>query len=212
MEARVVAALRERRLQRYNRGMTVSTKERRKLLFMTILVISLVGCSQERKLASERGSLSSGMWSVLVTSEAFREGQPIPAQYTADGGNISPQLTWSGHAQAAEYVVIMQDADSSGDGPTLQWLVYHIPRDITSLPANASATGGPFLQGKNSSGRVGYSGPDVSSGKPHRFYFQVFALDTPLNLPAGADLAVVEQAFQGTVLCRGLLIGTYVRQ
>ena len=112
------------------------------------------------------------------------------------------------HAQAAEYILVVEDADSSGSGPAVQWLVYHIPRNVTSLPANASATGGPFAQGKNYKGKIGYVGPDVSSGKPHRFFFQVFAIDMPLKLDAGADLPALKQSFDGTVLCTGQLIGT----
>ncbi len=192
--------------------MAANSQARQRSLILTILAITFAGCSQEHKVASEKGALSDGLWSVLVKSDAFRESKPIPVEYTADGKNISPPLSWSGHSQAAEYVVVVQDADSGGDEPTVQWLVYHIPRNVTSLPANASATGGSFVQGKNSSGKIGYSGPDVPSGKPHRFFFQVFALDSPLELPPGADLAALDQAFEGTVLCTGRLVGTYVRQ
>ena len=109
-------------------------------------------------------------------------------------------------ARAARRLVYGESA--AGSGPAVQWLVYHIPRNVTSLPANASATGGPFAQGKNYKGQIGYAGPDVSSGKPHRFFFQVFAIDTPLKLDAGADLAALKQSFDGTVLCTGQLIGT----
>jgi len=192
-------------------GMAADTREKLRFWLPTILAITtilLAGCSQERKLASARGELTSGMFSVLVTSDAFRNAQPMPAKYTATGGNVSPQLSWSGHSQAAEYILIVEDADSSGSGPAVQWLVYHIPRNVTSLPANASATGGPFAQGKNYKGQIGYAGPDISSGKPHRFFFQVFAIDTALKLDAGADLAKLKQSFDGTVLCTGQLIGT----
>lgn len=191
--------------------MAVNTKDHLKisiLIALIMIAIPLAGCSQERKLASARGELTSGMWSVLVTSDAFRNGQLIPVKYTAKGGSISPQLSWSGHAQAAEYILVVEDADSAGPGPAVQWLVYHIPRNVTSLPANASATGGPFAQGKNYKGEIGYAGPDVSSGKPHRFFFQVFAIDMPLKLDAGADLAALKRSFDGTVLCTGQLIGT----
>ena len=195
--------------------MATSTKERLNFPILALLAmttIPLAGCSQEGKLASNSGAFKSGFYSLLVTSDAFRDGKAIPAKYTADGENMSPPLSWSGQKQAGEYILIVQDADSRGSKPQLLWLVYNIPRDVTSLPANASAAGGNFQQGMNYKGQVGYAGPDVKSGKPHRIFFQVIALDTPIKAAPGVDLPTLEDLFIGGVLCNGRLIGTYPPQ
>jgi Raf kinase inhibitor-like YbhB/YbcL family protein len=188
-------------------------KQQRKLFWLGLATMATIaGCSQEHKLASNSGAFKSGLYTLDVSSDAFRDQHAIPAKYTADGDNVSPPLSWSGQKQAQEYILIVQDADSHGK-PDMLWLVYNIPPDVTSLPENAAGmAGAKFQQGLNYKGGTGYAGPDVKSGKPHRIFFQVIALDTPVHAPPGSDLATVEDLFIGGVLCNGRLVGTYVKQ
>jgi Raf kinase inhibitor-like YbhB/YbcL family protein len=179
---------------------------------LLIGLLTIAGCSQEHNLASNSGAFHSGSYLLEVSSDAFRDQHAIPAKYTADGENVSPPLSWAGQKQAQEYLLIVQDADSHSK-PDILWLVYNIPRDVTSLPENAAGMpNAKFQQGLNYKGGTGYAGPDVKSGKPHRIFFQVIALDTPIHAPAGADLATLQDLFIGGVLCNGRLVGTYVKQ
>jgi Raf kinase inhibitor-like YbhB/YbcL family protein len=179
---------------------------------LLIGLLTIAGCSQEHNLASNSGPFKSGSYTLEVSSDAFRDQRAIPAKYAADGENVSPPLSWTGQKQAQEYLLIVQDADSSGK-PNILWLVYNIPRDVTSLPENAAGMpDAKFQQGLNYKGGTSYAGPDVKSGKPHRIFFQVIALDTPVHAPPGADLATLEDMFIGGVLCNGRLVGTYVKQ
>src|SRR4051794_16770895 len=113
------------------------------------VAVSAFGCGNaNRNLASNSG-LSGGLWSITVTSPAFRQGDPIPKKYTEDGENVSPPLRWSsGPTGTKGYVVIVEDPDAGKKKPALHWLVYHIPFGTNELPENASATGG-LTQGKN---------------------------------------------------------------
>jgi len=168
-------------------------------------LISLAGCNQESKLAVENPK-SGGLWAILVRSSAFNDGEAIPAKYSAAGGNVSPALKWNaGPGGTKEYVVIVQDANSSGDRPANHWLVYGIPAGVTSLPEGSA---GGFKQGKNYKGEIGYIGPGKTLDE-HRYFFQVLALDRPLDAAEGAEGPDLAAKYQGWVLAKGQLIGTY---
>jgi Raf kinase inhibitor-like YbhB/YbcL family protein len=68
------------------------------------------------------------------------------------------------------------------------------------------------LQGRNSRGQIGYMGPRPPAGDPpHRYHFQVFALDTMLNVAPGADRETLLAAMRDHVLARGEHVGTFQR-
>jgi Raf kinase inhibitor-like YbhB/YbcL family protein len=137
----------------------------------------------------------------------------IPKQYTADGENVSPPLSWSrGPTDTREYVLIVEDADSGGSQPTIHWMVFGIPASTTSLPEGASGRG-DLIQGVNYKGDNKYSGPDPEPGKVHHYFFQVFALNSPTNLAPGADKKAVAAALAGggKVWSKGELVGIYQR-
>jgi len=164
------------------------------------------GCSNENKVATANPR-TGGLWALKVTSSAFGDGEAIPRKYAADGGNLSPALKWnSGPSGTKEFVVIVQDANSSGDRPATQWLVYGIPANVTSLPEGSA---GGFKEGKNHKGQVGYAGPELKGGEEHKYFFQVLALDRPLTAEAGADPQELAKMYDGWILAKGQLIGTY---
>lgn len=182
-----------------------------------VLVVTaavLVGCSAEGKLAS-RGKLSGGLWTVMVSSPAFKHEGEIPEKYTKDGLNVSPPLKWSaGPSGLKEWVLIVEDADAtarSGSGkgrPLCHWLVYKIPAHVTELGERASESL-KYPQGRNYTGESGYAGPNPPKGKKHRYYFQLFALDEVQDFAPGLDGAELVKQFKGHVLSKGQLIGTY---
>ena len=149
-----------------------------------------------------------------VTSSAFTEGAMIPKKYTCDDRNISPPLTWTeGPADTKSYVLIADDPDAPV-GTWVHWVLFNIPANTRELPENVApektlAYG--EKHGKNGWGNIGYGGPCPPSGT-HRYYFKLYALNTSLNLEAGATKADLEKAMQGHVLAEGQLMGKYKRQ
>jgi Raf kinase inhibitor-like YbhB/YbcL family protein len=185
--------------------------------FLTLFALGLVGCSSESKLASN-SDLSGGLWTIAITSPAFEQEGMIPEKYTQYGQNISPPLQWGkGPSGVKEWVLIVQDPDAPGDEPYLHWFVYRIPATTTQLPEGAAgvagASGNPgnstLMQGKNYLGRIGYAGPKPPPGKAHRYFFQIFAVDTPQEWPQGVERSVARGKFQGHVLSKGVLVGQY---
>ncbi len=149
-----------------------------------------------------------------VSSPAFAEGANIPVKYTADGDDRSPELRWGGiPPDTKSFALIGEDPDAPR-GTWTHWVLFNVPADRTTLaegvPAEKELPGGA-RQGKNDFGKIGYGGPDPPKGEPHRYYFKLYALDTTLDLPAGASKDQVLAAMKGHVLGAGQLMGKYGR-
>jgi Raf kinase inhibitor-like YbhB/YbcL family protein len=149
-----------------------------------------------------------------VTSSAFQQGGPIPAQYTCEGNDISPPLAWAGLPNNTKSVAMIVDDPDAPDPAKPQrvyvhWVVYNMPAQTTTLPENASKSGMPAgaLQGKNDWGKAEYGGPCPPIGR-HRYFFKLYALDTTLALKA-ATKADFEKAVKGHIVDSGELMGTY---
>lgn len=152
---------------------------------------------------------------LLLTSPSFSDGETIPRRHTAWGRNLSPALRWSGEPQGSgSYVLIFDDPDA-GPAPWLHWLLYDIPAQVHHLPeglapdaelANGARHGSCW--GVKQHSRSGYQGPQPPPGPPHRYRLRLLALDRRLGLPAGASLAMVEEAMAGHVLAEASLSGT----
>lgn len=145
---------------------------------------------------------------------AFPQEGTIPKPFTADGVDHSPALSWSdAPATTKAFALIMDDPDAPV-GLWTHWTMYDIPSSTTSLAENQAKS--PALsdgskQGKNTWGRVGYNGPSPPPGKPHRYFFKLYALSTPLNLNGGVTRQEVDVALKGKVLAEAVYMGKYGR-
>ncbi|MES2462178.1 MAG: YbhB/YbcL family Raf kinase inhibitor-like protein [Armatimonadota bacterium] len=153
-----------------------------------------------------------------VKSGAFAPDAAIPLQYSAYGEGISPALGWSGvPADAKSLVVMMEDPDALNPKPVTHWIAANLPPTIKSLPRDIEKTETPRVlrggrQGANLTGTIGYYGPKPpAADDAHRYHFQVFALDTVLDLPSGFNRPALLTAMRGHVLARGEVVGTYNR-
>ena len=139
------------------------------------------------------------------------------------GLNMAPGVSWSaGPAGTQSYVLFMEGEGGTRIDPTVHWIVYNIPATASRLPTGipkevairdpAGAINGredsSVFQGE-AGGEVGYRGPNFTAdgGRPHPYSFEVFALDTRLDLdPAKANRKAVIDAMQGHVLASGVLV------
>jgi Raf kinase inhibitor-like YbhB/YbcL family protein len=157
---------------------------------------------------------------IQVASTAFAQGQRIPKEYTGQGADISPPLSWSGvPEETKELVLICDDPDAPTAEPWVHWVLYKIPADMTGLPegigkqARLKQIPG-LLQGRNSwpTGQtIGYRGPMPPPGDEHHYYFRLYALEAKLVVEPGLEKSTLLQEMQGHVLAQGHLIGTYQR-
>jgi Raf kinase inhibitor-like YbhB/YbcL family protein len=144
-----------------------------------------------------------------LTSDAFTNGQSIPAKYTCVGKNISPALTWTEPpANTQSFALIVDDPDAP-IGTWVHWVLFNIPAATRSLQENFSATGdNTSVIGKNSSSHLSYDGPCPPSGT-HRYFFKLYALDSALSLSSGASKEQVLNTMKGHILAQAELMGTF---
>jgi Raf kinase inhibitor-like YbhB/YbcL family protein len=159
--------------------------------------------------------MSDELMPIVVKSTAFHEGEAIPARYTADGADVSPPLTWSGVPDGTRSLAVVCEDPDAPRGTWAHWVLFNLPADARQLaegvPPEPSPPGGG-MHGTNSFGKLGYGGPSPPPGKPHRYYFKLFALNATLPLEPGAARDDVLRAVDGRVLGEGWLMGRYGRK
>jgi len=147
-----------------------------------------------------------------LTSSAFQSGGNIPKQFTCEGSDISPELTWSGApAGAKSLALIVHDPDAPRAGGWYHWVAYNIPVGVSRISENApkqQELPGGGTQGRNDFGNIGYGGPCPPSGN-HRYLFRLYALDTELKLKPDATAKDIEKAIQGHILAQTEIMGKY---
>ncbi len=180
------------------------------------LMAACCGCERS---VSDRARKGAVPMSIVLTSQAFADGQPIPVKYTGEGDDISPPLHWDGApAETEEFVLICDDPDAPREEPWVHWVIYKIHANIDSLPEGVKPSPRPpvpagMLQGLNSWPKVGYGGPMPPKGHgPHRYFFKIYALDTELDIEPELTKEALLEAMQGHIIAEGQLMGTYERK
>jgi len=157
---------------------------------------------------------------LTLTTSAFSDGGEIPARFTqSDPNAVSPKLEWTNvPAGTVTFALILHDPDVALQKKTddvLHWMIFNIPCTVHELtegvPANAKLPDGT-VQAKNLRGGVGYMGPGAPAAGPHHHYtFELYALDTKLDLGPDATRADVLKAIDGHILGKGVLVGRFHR-
>ncbi|HIJ65963.1 MAG TPA: YbhB/YbcL family Raf kinase inhibitor-like protein [Candidatus Hydrogenedentes bacterium] len=152
--------------------------------------------------------------SLTVSSSAFQNGAAIPKQYTGDGPDVSPPLTWGAPPDGTKSFALICDDPDAPVGTWVHWVIYDIKPETRELPEGVptqETLADGAKQGLNDFRKVGYGGPAPPRGKPHRYFFKLYALDAELGLKPRATKKDVERAMKGHVLADGQLMGTYQR-
>lgn len=149
-----------------------------------------------------------------LSSSAFKAGAEIPRQHSCDGADLSPALSWSGAPAGTKSFVLIVDDPDAPVGTWVHWVLYDLPSTATELPQgvpNDETLASGAKHGVNDFRKTGYGGPCPPPGKPHRYFFKLYALDAPTNLKPHATKAQVLRAIEGHVLGQAELMGTYKR-
>jgi Raf kinase inhibitor-like YbhB/YbcL family protein len=168
---------------------------------------------QEREASAERTRLA-------VSSPTLKSGEPIPREYTADGRNMSPPISWSDVPPGTKsFAIVCEDPDVGNPPPFVHWVIYNIPANVRALPENIpfepnapmpSSIAGA-VQGVSGFRRPIYRGPAPPPGKVHHYHFVVSALDVA-GLQPGLTRAELLDAIKDHVLAQGELVATYERK
>jgi hypothetical protein len=144
-----------------------------------------------------------------LRSTAFADGEPIPRDYTCQGEDVSPPLSWEpGPPGTAGWALIVEDPDARN---WIHWVVVNIPAEVTALEAGASGSlPEGTVEGETDFGPAKWVGPCPPSGV-HRYVFSLYALSELIPLGAQVTATQVRTDMFGHVLAEGELTGTFRR-
>ena len=184
---------------------------------MGLVTLAVAACGGDSQGPDVLATVQGKTATLHVTSPAFENGGPIPAENTCDGADRAPALVWESVPSGAQSLaLIMEDPDAPG-GTWTHWVMYGIPPTSSGMAVGPGRTGGGEAsgegqgQGKNDFDRTGYGGPCPPSGGDHRYFFRLYALDSELDLGPGATKSELLEAMDGHVVGVGQLMGTYGR-
>ncbi|HWU55415.1 MAG TPA: YbhB/YbcL family Raf kinase inhibitor-like protein [Rhizomicrobium sp.] len=154
-----------------------------------------------------------------LTSSAFTDGGIIPDKYTqAVTAPVSPALAWTNApAGTQSFALVVDDPDTALQRTTnevLHWAAFNIPASATSLPEgvpNEATLPDGTIQPQNTGKKNGFMGPGARGNVYHHYTFQLYALDTKLNLGPDATRAQIMAAMDGHVLAKAVLVGRFHR-
>ena len=170
--------------------------------------------SLDRPVTPNPYELLPAVASFSVTSTDVTDGEPLSDAQVADGGNTSPQLSWSGAPEGTRsYVVTCFDPDAPTPSGFWHWVLVDLPADVTSLDTGAASgpLPGSAFHVRNDGGEAGFMGAAPPEGdQPHRYFYVVHAVSEPtLGVDASATPAAVSFNLAFKTLGRAILHGTY---
>ncbi len=188
-----------------------------KLMLLAFLAITLVTAGAMSAAAQQQAAPPPSKFKLM--SPAYTEGSMIPTQFScADPNASSPALQWSNPPAAAQsFAVIFHDSDAApnkGSMDVTHWIFWNIPGSSTAVPAGVKVDASPdgIVQGKNIRGVNGYQPPCPPPGAtPHHYTFEMYALDSKLDLPAGATRVDLLKAMDGHVVGKATYAGLFGR-
>lgn len=152
--------------------------------------------------------------SLTLSSPSFSSGGDIAKKFTCDGADTSPQLSWTDPPAGTKSFALLVDDPDAPVGNWNHWTLWNLPSSARGLPEGVSKEArlpDGSQQGLNDFHRTGYNGPCPPAGKPHRYYFKLFALDAKLDLKPGASKRELDAAIKGHILAQAELMGRFGR-
>jgi Raf kinase inhibitor-like YbhB/YbcL family protein len=174
-------------------------------------------------LAAQSPPAAGGAGKFALTSPDIAAGKAMATAqvfsgFGCSGGNVSPALSWSNApAGTKSFALLVHDPDAPTGSGWWHWVVYDIPANVSSLPAGAGDPKNSLLpsgavQGRTDFGTTGYGGPCPPPGKPHHYYFRLYALKVAkLDVPADASAAFIGFNVNAASLGKAELMGLYGR-
>ena len=183
------------------------------LRFASLLALAALASCSARDSANEAqgGSTmdNATLARIDITSTAFQDGQPIPKQYSCDGADQSPALSWGEPPPGTKSFALVVDDPDAPSGLFHHWGAFDIPGSARSIGEGQSLG----KQAINGFDKAGYGGPCPPPGHGlHHYHFKLYALDVAeLGLPASAKVEQVESEARKHAIADGELVGTYER-
>lgn len=146
---------------------------------------------------------------MIIKSPAFEDNKVIPAQYTCEGPNVSPPLTFSEVPENTKSLVLLVEDPDAPAKPWVHWLVFNIPPGAGRFDEDSIADGAE--QGLCNGNTLGYEGPCPPENE-HTYLFKLYALDIRLPSSPVPDRNEALALMEGHVIAEALLRGKYEKQ
>ena len=169
-----------------------------------------------------RGGGRGGVQVMTLTTTGWADGGAIPAKYTQAGDQVSPPLAWSNVPDGVtSFALVAHDVDTAAGNGTddmLHWMLWNIPAAARSLPEGLPQ-GSQLADGTRQISATGpyYRGPGApAAGPAHHYVFELFALDTTLDIPPvgaqpPATRAAIVAAMAGHIRGKAVYTGLFKR-
>ena len=154
-----------------------------------------------------------GAIQVMTLTAPWQPGGVIPEKHSQAGRDVSPALSWDGAPDTTmSFALVVHDLNAAtqpGTNDVLHWLVWNIPASERSLPEGVPQG----AQAANGMRQISQTGPS------HHYVFELYALDSTIDVPAvGAQgvsvadtRAAVLKAMETHVRGKAVIVGTYKR-
>ena len=155
----------------------------------------------------------NGKSSLKFTTTSFTLGDYIPSKFTCDGIDVSPHLKWENVPEGTKSFVIIMDDPDAPVGVWDHWVLYNIPANLRELKEGIDPSSIGAICGRNSwpSDNLRYRGPCPPPGKPHRYFFKIYAVDIPTDFEKGLSKDEVLKRIEGHILDKAEFYGLYKR-
>jgi Raf kinase inhibitor-like YbhB/YbcL family protein len=140
---------------------------------------------------------------LTVSCPAFKNNSKIPPKYTCHGEDVNPQLDIQNLPEETKSLVIIVNDPDCPIGDWVHWIVWNI-QPTNSIKENSV----PGVEGINDFNKHSYGGPCPPSGT-HRYFFNLYALDTELSLPASTRKRELQKVMTGHILAKGDIVGLF---
>jgi Raf kinase inhibitor-like YbhB/YbcL family protein len=198
-----------------NRWQNFFFQQRRAPLFIfAFAAILLLPCSGRQAAMSSPAPPQAQSAGLSVSSPSFSNGGEIPTRFTCSGPDVSPQLSWTEPLAGTKTFALLVDDPDAPAGNWNHWVMWNLPASARSLPEGVGKSRrlpDGSQQGLNDFRKIGYNGPCPPANKPHRYHFQLFALDTKLSLNPDAGKPELEAAMKSHILAQAEWMGTFHR-
>jgi Raf kinase inhibitor-like YbhB/YbcL family protein len=195
----------------------MQTKLFRWLPGLAIILAVGMGAASAQQNNQKKGPAGPPM---TMSIAAFKDGAETPMKYSCSNApsGISPEIQWENPpAGTASFAILLHDPEPHPQKSmydNTHWLIWDLPATMHEIAEGVPAAGelpNGAHQAKGPRGDFGYFGPCAPPGPPHHYTFELYALDTKLNLPAGSSRGDVMKAMDGHVLAAAIYITLFHR-
>jgi hypothetical protein len=149
----------------------------------------------------------------------LKDGGELPVKYSCSNApsGTSPRIQWmNAPAGTQSFAILLHDPEphpAKSVYDVTHWMIYNIPGSATGLPEGVAngdmADGTKHL--KNIRGFAGYFGPCAPPALIHHYTFELYALDSKLDLGPDATRADAMKALDGHILGAAVFVSTFKR-